>query len=59
MKFLSAAALALIGCLVGFNSVNAQGAAMKTTPTTKILAIGTISSSMKAWTIPSSLSALS
>ena len=42
MKFVSAAALALIGCLVGFNSANAQGAAMKTTPTTKILAIGTI-----------------
>ena len=40
MKFVSAAALALIGCLVGFNSAN--GAAMKTTPTTKILAIGTI-----------------
>jgi hypothetical protein len=33
-----AAALALIG----FNSANAQGAAMKTTPTTKILAIGPI-----------------
>jgi hypothetical protein len=31
MKFVSAAALALIGCLVGFNSANAQGAAMKTT----------------------------
>src|SRR6266404_8658374 len=28
-KFVSAAALALIGCLVGFNSANAQGAAMK------------------------------
>src|SRR5262249_26575547 len=42
MKLVSAAALALIGCLVGFNSANAQGAAMKTTPTTKILAIGTI-----------------
>ena len=42
MKFVSGAALALIGCLVGFNSANAQGAAMKTTPTTKILAIGTI-----------------
>ena len=42
MKFVSAAALALIGCLVGFNSANVQGAAMKTTPTTKILAIGTI-----------------
>jgi hypothetical protein len=42
MKFVSAAALALIGCLIGFNSANAQGAAMKTTPTTKILAIGTI-----------------
>jgi hypothetical protein len=42
MKFVSAAALALIVCLVGFNSSNAQGAAMKTTPTTKILAIGTI-----------------
>ena len=42
MKFVSAAALALIGCLVGFNSANAQGDAMKTTPTTKILAIGTI-----------------
>src|SRR5580692_9945502 len=42
MKFVSAAALALIGCLVGFNSASAQGAAMKTTPTTKILAIGTI-----------------
>jgi hypothetical protein len=42
MKFVSAAALALIGCLVDFNSANAQGAAMKTTPTTKILAIGTI-----------------
>jgi hypothetical protein len=42
MRFL-AAALALIGCLVGFFSANAQGAAtMKTTPTTKILAIGTI-----------------
>jgi hypothetical protein len=39
MKFVSAAALALIGCLVGFNSANAQGAAMKTTPTTKILSI--------------------
>ena len=42
MKFIFAAALALIGCLVGFNSANAQGAAMKTMPTTKILAIGTI-----------------
>jgi hypothetical protein len=42
VKFVAAAALALIGCLVGFNSANAQGAAMKTTPTTKILAIGTI-----------------
>jgi hypothetical protein len=42
MKFALAAALALTGCLVGFNSANAQGAAMKTTPTTKILAIGTI-----------------
>jgi len=42
MKFVSAAALALIGSLVGFNSANAQGAAMKTTPTTKILAIGTV-----------------
>jgi len=42
MKFVSAAALALIGCLVGFNFANVQGAAMKTTPTTKILAIGTI-----------------
>jgi hypothetical protein len=42
MKIVSAAALALIGCLVGFNSANAQGAAMKTTPTTEILAIGTI-----------------
>src|SRR5271157_5918886 len=42
MKFALAAAMALIGCLVGFNSANAQGAAMKTTPTTKILAIGTI-----------------
>src|SRR5262245_11545180 len=42
MKFALAAALALIGCLFGFNSANAQGAAMKTTPTTKILAIGTI-----------------
>ena len=42
MKFALAAALALIGCLAGFNSANAQGAAMKTTPTTKILAIGTI-----------------
>jgi hypothetical protein len=42
MKFVSGAALALIGCLLGFNSANAQGAAMKTTPTTKILAIGTI-----------------
>jgi hypothetical protein len=42
MKFVSAAALALVGCLVGFNSANAQGAAMKTTPATKILAIGTI-----------------
>jgi hypothetical protein len=42
MKFVSAAALALIGCLVGFNSANAQRAAMKTTPTTKILAIGSI-----------------
>jgi len=31
MKFASAAALAVIGCLVGFNSANAQGAAMKTT----------------------------
>jgi predicted transcriptional regulator len=39
MKFVSAAALALIGCLVGFNSANAQGAAMKTTQTTKILAV--------------------
>src|ERR1700731_5456770 len=42
MKFALAAALAFIGCLFGFNSPNAQGAAMKTTPTTKILAIGTI-----------------
>jgi hypothetical protein len=38
MKFVSAAALALIGCLVGFNSANAQGAAMKTTPTLPVLA---------------------
>src|SRR6202043_4031417 len=42
MKFVSAAALALVGCLVGFNSANAQGAAMKTTPTTKIVATGAI-----------------
>ncbi|WP_074127231.1 muconolactone Delta-isomerase family protein [Bradyrhizobium sp. NAS96.2] len=42
MKLASAAALAVVGCLVGFNSANAQGVAMKTTPTTKILAIGTI-----------------
>src|SRR5262249_50683766 len=42
MKFVSRAALALVGCLVGFSSANAQGGAMKTTPTTKILAIGTI-----------------
>src|SRR5215475_5689246 len=42
MKSALAAAVALIVCLVGFNSANAQGAAMKTTPTTKILAIGTI-----------------
>jgi hypothetical protein len=41
MKFALAAALALIGCFFGFNSANAQGAPMKTTPTT-ILAIGTI-----------------
>jgi hypothetical protein len=42
MKLVSAAALALIGCLVGFNSAIAQGTAMKMTPATKILAIGTI-----------------
>jgi hypothetical protein len=42
MRSALAATLALIGCLYGFNSANAQGAAMKTTPTTKILAIGTI-----------------
>ena len=42
MKSALAAVLALIGCLVAFNSANAQGAAMKTTSTTKILAIGTI-----------------
>ena len=42
MKFVSAAALAFVGFLVGFNSASAQGAVMKTTPTTKILAIGTI-----------------
>src|SRR3974390_3357464 len=42
MRFVYTAALALIGSLVSFNSANAQGAAMKTTPTTKILAIGTI-----------------
>jgi hypothetical protein len=42
IKFALAAALALIGCLVGFNSAHAQGAAVKTTPTTKILAIRTI-----------------
>src|ERR1700761_6422798 len=42
MKFALAAALAFIGCLIDFNSANAQRAAMKTTPTTKILAIGTI-----------------
>ena len=47
MKFVSAAALALIGCLVGFNSANPQGAVMKTTPTTKILAIGTINPGFK------------
>src|SRR5262249_15582510 len=42
MKLVLAAGLALISCFAGFNSANAQGAAMKTTPTTKILAIGTI-----------------
>ena len=42
MKLVLAAGLALICCIVGFNSANAQGTAMKTTPTTKILAIGTI-----------------
>jgi hypothetical protein len=55
MRFVSAAAfalastlsLALIGCLVSFNPANAQGAAMKTTPTTKILAIGTINPGFK------------
>ena len=42
MKLVLAAGLAPICCFAGFNSANAQGAAMKTTPTTKILAIGTI-----------------
>jgi hypothetical protein len=42
IKLVLAAGLALIYCFAGFNSANAQGAAMKTTPTTKILAIGTI-----------------
>src|SRR5262249_25460208 len=42
-----AAALALIGFFISFNSANAQGAAMKTTPTTKILAIGTINPGFK------------
>jgi hypothetical protein len=42
MKFALAVVLAHIGCLVGFNSANAQVAAMKATPTIKILAIGTI-----------------
>jgi len=42
MKFALAAALALIACLAGFNSASAQGIAMKRTPTTKILAIGTV-----------------
>src|SRR3974390_3043935 len=38
----SAAAWALVGCLAGLKTTNAQGAGMKTTPPTKILAIGTI-----------------
>jgi hypothetical protein len=42
MDFVSAAPLVLIGCPVGFNSANTQGAFMKATQTTKILAIGTI-----------------
>lgn len=42
MKFALTATLTLIGCLVGFHSANAQRAAMNTTQTTKILAIGTI-----------------
>src|SRR5215472_8405180 len=41
MKIALTAALAIISCLVGFNFASTQGAAMKTTPTTKILAIGT------------------
>jgi hypothetical protein len=35
-------AVALLGAGLSINSANAQGAAVKTTPTTKILAIGTI-----------------
>lgn len=42
MRFVAAAALALAGWLAGINCGSAQDAAMKTTPTTKILAIGTI-----------------
>ena len=42
MRFVAAAALALVGWLAGINCASAQDAAMKTTPTTKILAIGTI-----------------
>lgn len=49
MKLVSAAALALIGCLAALNSANAQGAAMKTTPTTRILAIGTINSGLLSY----------
>ena len=42
MKLVVAAGLVLICCFASFNFSTAQGAAMKTTPTTKILAIGTI-----------------
>src|SRR5262245_36584114 len=42
MKLVLAAGLALLCCLAGVDPAKAQGAAMKTTPTTKILAIGKI-----------------
>ena len=42
MRLILAAGVALICWSVGFNPANAEGTSMQTTPTTKILAIGTI-----------------
>jgi hypothetical protein len=42
MKHTVVAGLALLCCLVGFGPAYAQESPMKTTPTTKIIAIGTI-----------------